>query len=137
MIDDKGPAQQGIIDVRSIVNVTQVHLNVSQELIITTEDKVQLCLSKHLRTVEKRRNWIAPLGVLIPIVVTLVTSTFRDFIIEAATWRAVFILVGVLSFGWLGWSVWEALQSGNVEDIVVELKKGSQIGTTPSERSGG
>lgn len=39
-----------------LITVSEVNLNVSQGIIITTEDKVQICLSKHLKRMEKRRN---------------------------------------------------------------------------------
>ena len=111
------------------INVSEVHLNVSQEVIITTEDKIRICLSEHLKLMEKKRAWIAPLGILIAIVVTLVTSTFRDIGLDAATWRAIFVIAGILSFGWLIWSIKEGWKSKKLEDIVAELKKGAKIKT--------
>jgi hypothetical protein len=114
----------------SLINVSEVHLNVSQEVIITTEDKIRICLSEHLKQMEKKRGWIAPSGILIAIVVALVTSTFKDkFGLDAATWRAIFILSGIVSIGWLIWSIKEAWKSEKLADIVAELKKGSGIKT--------
>jgi hypothetical protein len=88
-----------------MVNVSDVHINVSQNLIITTEDKLRLCLSEHLKRMERKNSWITPLGILIAILVTLVTSTFKDVGLSADTWRAIFIIAGVLSLGWLIWSI--------------------------------
>lgn len=113
--------------VGQLINVSEVHLNVSQEVIITTEDKIRICLSEHLKRMEKKRGWIAPSGIFITIVIVLITSTFKDIGIDAATWRAIFILSGIISAGWLIWSIREALKSEKIEDIVSELKKGSGI----------
>jgi hypothetical protein len=133
MNEQTRPPEKAKIDTEflasQLVNVAEVHLNVSQELIITTEDKVRICLSEHLKRMEKKHGWIAPLGIFIAIVVTFVTSTFKDIGLDAATWRAIFILAGIISFGWLVWSVKEAWRSEKLEDIVGELKKGSQIKT--------
>jgi hypothetical protein len=68
---------------------------------------------------EKKRGWIAPSGILITIVVALVTSTFRDkFGLDGATWRAIFILSGIISIGWLIRSIKEAWKSEKLADIV-------------------
>jgi hypothetical protein len=109
-----------------MVNVSDVHINVSQNLIITTEDKLRLCLSEHLKRMERKNSWITPLGILIAILVTLVTSTFKDVGLSADTWRAIFIIAGVLSLGWLIWSIKEAWKSEKIEDIVEELKRTKQ-----------
>lgn len=115
--------------IENLIKVYKVHLNLSQEVIITTEDKVKLCLSEHLKRMEKRKSWIAPLGILLAITVTLVTSSFKDVGLNSATWKAIFIITGLISFGWLTYSVWEACHSKKMIDIISELKKDS----TPME----
>ena len=118
---EKTPFHQSTIDtgsIESLVNVSEVHLNVSQEVIVTTEDKMRLCLSEHLKRMEKRKSWVAPLGILGAIVVTLVTSTFKDMGLDAATWKAVFIITGLISLCWLIHSVKESWNSEKMEDII-------------------
>jgi len=121
--------------INQIINVSEVYANVSQKVIITTEDKIHICLSEHLKRMEKKRGWIAPSGILVAIVVALVTSTFRDIGLDAATWRAIFVLSSIISFGWLMWSIKEAWKSEKSEDIVAELKKGSGIKTINNSAS--
>ena len=111
--------------IENLIKVYKLHLNLSQEVIITTEDKIKLCLSEHLKRMEKRKGWIAPLGILLAIIVTLVTSSFEDVGLNSATWKAVFIITGLISFGWLICSVWEACHSKKMIDIISELKKDS------------
>jgi hypothetical protein len=74
---------------------------------------------------EKKRNWIAPLGILVTIIVTLVTSDFKNVGLNAATWQSMFIIAGLISLGWLVYCVKEAWQSKDIEDIIDELKKDS------------
>ena len=140
MNEEKVSPIQANIDISSIgsqlVNVSEVHLNVSQEVIITTEDKVHICLSEHLKRMEKKHSWIAPFGIFITIVITLATSTFTDIGVDAATWRAIFIIAGVISFIWLVQAVIVAVKSEKLEDIVAELKKGSPIKPKPDSRAG-
>jgi len=85
---------------------------------------------------ERRRSWIAPLGIVVTIVVTIVTSTFKDVGLSADTWYAIFIIVGFLSFVWLVWSIKEVLKSEKIEDIVEELKKGSRSKSKTGEVAG-
>jgi len=88
-MDEQSPPAETQIDTESLTNqlviVSSVSLNVSQNLIITTEDKVRLCLSEHLDRMQKRRGWIAPLGILVTILLTLITSTFRNVGLSTAT----------------------------------------------------
>lgn len=129
------PPKKTNIDTESMVNqlvdVSELHLNVSQEVIITTEDKIRLCLSEHLKRIEKRRAWLAPLGILIAIVLTLITSSFKENVLNltADTWHAIFIIAGLMCLVWLIRSVVEALKSVKIEDVVGQLKKSSHIKT--------
>ncbi|OGH05861.1 MAG: hypothetical protein A2W22_05405 [Candidatus Levybacteria bacterium RBG_16_35_11] len=114
---------------RKIITVSEVNLNLSQGIIITTENKVRICLSDHLKRMEKKKGWLAPFGIFVTVIVVLLTSTFKDVGLDSATWHAIFIIAGLISFGWLLLSIREALQSEKVDDIVNELKKGAQIKT--------
>jgi len=101
---------------------SRVHWNVAQEVITITEDKLKLCLSQYLKRAEKKRGWATPLGILLPIVLTLVTTTFKDFGLDAATWRAMFIIGGLLTFFWLVKSLSDALRALDMNDLVRQLK---------------
>ena len=109
-----------------LMDVSEVHLNLSNEVIITTEDKVRLCLAEHLTRVEKKGAWVAPLGILIAIVVTLTTTTFKKIIFSAETWEAIFIISALISFCWLIRAIIYSIKSEKAEDIVDKLKKGSR-----------
>ena len=135
MNEPNEPPEKAEIAIESIagqlMSVSGIHINVSQEVIITTEDKVRLCLSEHLKSLEKKSSWIAPLGILIAIVVTLSTSTFRQKLFSADTWFAIFVIAGLISLLWLIISVVRACRSRKLEDIIAELKKESRLKTVP------
>lgn len=115
------------IDISSIgsqlVEVSDVHLNVNQEVVITTEDKMRLCLTQHLNRMERKRAWIAPFGVFIAIITALASATFIDTFLKADTWKAIFILSGLISFVWLLLTIKDAFIAETIDDVVVELKK--------------
>jgi hypothetical protein len=106
-----------------LVQNTRVHINVTQEVIVVTEDKVRLCLHNHLVRLEARNRWIAPAGILLTIVVAFATTTFRDFVLPASTWQAVFFLFGLFSFGWLIKALLNARGAPTLEDVLGELKR--------------
>jgi threonine/homoserine/homoserine lactone efflux protein len=103
-------------------------LNVKQALIITTEDRVRIHLSNHLSKVEKRKGWIAPSGILLSIIVTLITAKFKDgsIIFSASTWEAIFVIAGILCFGWLIYAGWQAWKSESIDDLIERLKRESK-----------
>jgi hypothetical protein len=113
--------EKALLD-RLLVDVKSVNFNVSQDLIVTTEDKVSLCLKEHLEYVEKKRAWVTPLGIFLTIIATLVTTTFKDVGLSADTWQAIFIIIGVLSFGWFISAAYKSRKARTIEDIIKKLK---------------
>jgi len=104
---------------------SQVVYNVSQEYITTTGDKIRLCMHSHIEHLGRRRAWTTPLGIFLTILVTLVTTTFKDAILlSAQTWQAIFIIAGGLSVLWLIWSLIKMPKAETEEDIVKALKEG-------------
>ncbi|SPF47660.1 hypothetical protein SBDP1_680001 [Syntrophobacter sp. SbD1] len=69
-----------------IIQNTELSMNLGQKIITTTEDKVRLAVLTHLQRLERRHLWIAPAGILIPILAAFVTADFKDvWFIKAAT----------------------------------------------------
>jgi Flp pilus assembly protein TadB len=119
--------QEKKIDAQSLaqklaVDVKKVNVNVSQEMIIITEDKVKLCLMKYLENMEKRSSWTTPLAIFLTVVVTLLTTSFKVFIVSSEVWQAVFIIIGGLSLFWLIISLYKRPKAKKIEDVIKELK---------------
>ncbi|MBQ4798105.1 hypothetical protein J8L73_02945 [Pseudoalteromonas sp. MMG006] len=110
--------------VQETVEVTDVHSNLSQEVIKITTDKLKLILKDYLVSMEKKKEWIAPLGIVLTLLVVLITTTFQKAYFSADTWKAIFIILLVLSIAWLIKSGWGAYKSPSVEDIVQKIKSG-------------
>jgi Flp pilus assembly protein TadB len=108
--------------IASAIEVKKVHLNVSQEVIVTTEDKVKLCLQKHLQYLEKKRGWSTPLGIFLTVIAALITTNFKNIGLTSDTWQAIFIIIGALSLVWLSLSIYQATKVETIEDIIAELK---------------
>lgn len=103
--------------------IKTVHTNIDQELIVTTEDKVRLCLNTHLHRAERRREWIAPLGLLISVIGMFVSADFKNAAgLSAAEWRAFFFVSGLISAGWLLYAISLATNPPTVDTMIQELK---------------
>ena len=105
-----------------LIQDTELSINLGQQIITTTEDKVRLAVVTHLQRLEHRRVWIAPAGILITILAAFVTADFKDVGLPAATWRAFFMFCGLAASVWLAVTVVQALRSPTVEDFVSALK---------------
>lgn len=86
---------------RKTVDIKTVHSNVDQQLIQITEDKLRLILNDHVKCMERKSEWVAPLGILLTIIVTFSTTDFKDIYFSADTWKAIFIMSGMLTCVWL------------------------------------
>lgn len=113
-----------------IVQNTTLHLNLSQDAIVITEDKIRLCLIEHLGRIEAKKDWVAPTGVLLTLLITFATTTFQDFGLKAATWQSIFIISTVLSIGWLLGAIRKAWNAPSVKDLVATMKR---AGATQSQ----
>jgi hypothetical protein len=109
-----------------LVQHTNFHVNLGQDAIIITEDKVRLCLMTHLNRVEDRRQWIAPAGILATLLVVFPTTTFNDFWgLKAAVWQAIAVVSAILTFAWLVKSGFKALNAKTLDDVIGEMKRAS------------
>lgn len=110
---------------KMIFNNSKVRSTLGEIIIITTEDKIQLCLLKHLGDLEEKRGWITPFSLLITIIVTFLTTDFKDWWFKKETWEAVFLLAGVFFLMWLLWATKKAWPIKTVKDVLEEIKESS------------
>lgn len=119
--------------------VNKVHANVSQELMVLTEDKVHLCLKNHLDNLQAQTAWHTPSALFLSILVTFATTTFRDvFYLKGDTWQGFFLFCGVASAAWTIATVFTAIRTPSkkavIQDILNELKKQRVVVDTPPAR---
>lgn len=116
----------GTINVQKEISAAvTVHKNLGQEVMVTTEDKVRLCLIEHRQSLRAKNKWTVPLGIFATLVVALCAADFRQFIVSADVWKALFILSTVVTFIWLARSGYHAYvhrKGGDIDEIVLALK---------------
>jgi hypothetical protein len=66
----------------------------------------------------------APLAIFLTIVVIFPTTTFHDFMfISADTWKALFMLSGIVSFMWFLLAVRDSMITSSLDNVIAEIKK--------------
>ena len=56
------------------------------------------------------------------------TTTFNDFVLSGATWKAIFIITGIGSAGWLFQALLALRNKTTIEDLIDEIKTGNRCG---------
>ena len=100
----------------------EIFPNLNQQVIMTTEDRLRICLIENLKKAEKKYDWIAPFGILIAIVTTFVTTSFKNVVLSSQTWEAIFIIGGIASFIWLIIALKHAFIKINLDHIISDIK---------------
>ena len=82
-----------------------LHLNIKQRIIVTTQDKAKIVIGDALARAHPPADWKTPLGLTLAIGSMFVVSDFKrvgEFTPD--TWRAFFMFCGVLCLIWLVWA---------------------------------
>lgn len=110
------------------VETEKVYNNTSQNLIRITEDKLENILTNHFSNVRKKGDWKAPLGIIVSIVLALISSQFQDALfLEAAVWKAVFIISLVISIAWFGCQIYHCVKiDSSLKTLMDKIKNVNQ-----------
>lgn len=111
---------------QELVKYEKVHVNVSQSLIITTEDRMLLWLNEVQAKSKANKDWIAPLSLCIAITLTLTTASFKNFILPSDTWYAIFIIADIFSLILLIKSLLSLKKPVNLIEEISKLRTFSQ-----------
>ena len=116
-----------IAPLEGLANVSELSINVSQKVIIASEDKVRLCLVEHLKSTEKKKGWVTPMGLFLAMAGTLITANFRDILLSASSWATVYLIAALVFLAWLVYAIIQARHSESIDDVIAALKKGAVI----------
>lgn len=102
-----------------------IHKNLGQEVLVTTVDKVKLCLINNRDCLTAKKEWITPFGIFLALVTTLIAAEFRKFIFEPNVWTSVYVIGAIISLIWFlraGYSAYKNRNSGSLDNLVNEIK---------------
>ena len=103
----------------------RTHLsNLSQGTIVTTEDRIQLCLQNAIDRLKAKGECWTPLALSATLILTLTTAEFKDLFIPSETWLAIFLFATAVSLIWTSRAIWKAARvKVSVESIVSCIKQ--------------
>jgi len=102
-----------------------VHVNLGQEMMVLTEDRLRLELNELSDSAKHRQSWHAPAGVLMTEVAAFVTSSFHDTIgISGQQWQAFFRALIIATVIWLLVALVRGRRSSSADSLIERLKTG-------------
>ncbi|MDD1748644.1 MAG: hypothetical protein LUO89_02100 [Methanothrix sp.] len=99
-------------------------LNVRDDYLVISEDKLHIHITKTLDKAKRRRDWITPLGISVSLLMAvLAADTFRSFIFPPSVWKLIFINGLILALVWLVISLLKCSKPETVDQIIERIKK--------------
>jgi len=101
------------------------HSNVKQEFIRTTADKINLALIDLKDILRAKNGWSTPVGIFFALLLPLITAEkFKDFFgVSAATWKAIVVLLTIISGAWSFWNIKVAVSHSKDNENKIFLDK--------------
>ncbi len=82
------------------IPVERISENLSTHIITTNEDKLRNILDRYERKIADKGKFVTYLSVAMTLLISLLTSDFKDFIlVPAVVWRGLFVLGFIVSIG--------------------------------------
>ncbi len=75
-----------------------IHKNLTQDVLVTTEDKMKLTLIEYREILASRAEWLGAGTLVLSFLSSLLLTTFKDIgPLKATTWQAIYFIFFVLS----------------------------------------
>jgi len=100
-----------------------VNINLQQEVIVITTDRLNLVLNETKEIIEQQKEWQTPCGILIACILALCSADFKDFVLSKYCWQAIFVLISLWSFLWLIKSLIKFFKNRGKDDIDVIIEQ--------------
>lgn len=111
-----------VIDLGQIT-ADKVTINTSVRVIAITEDKLKLALLERREMLGRRDSWVAPFGIFISILVTILTTDFHKFLVAATVWEAIFYITLLLTLCWLWYALKNRPKVESIDNFIQQIKK--------------
>ena len=86
------------LDQEDLKSEVIIHKNLTQDVLLTTEDKMRLALIEYRDVLTARSEWLSAAVLVLSFLSSLLLSNFKDVgPISAATWQAIYFIFLVLA----------------------------------------
>lgn len=101
--------------------------NTKSNVIEITEDKARNILNSHFLKMEKSKDWIGAAALSITLILSLLTADFKNWLLSADTWKAIFVILLIASILYLFYTIHNARKSkDSVDNIIHDLENKRQ-----------
>jgi hypothetical protein len=119
------------IDLDELAGDITIHKNLTQEVIMTTEDKLRLALIEHQGMLSSKKEWISGATLSLSLLSSLLLTNFKDGLgLSADTWRAAYGLFFAMALFWFLNSLYKLFKNRkrmSVDYLINEIQqKGRQ-----------
>lgn len=107
-----------------LVVVENTIKNTSVNVISIIEDKLENILNKHFAKLKRANDWVGAAAFFATVLATLLTSDFHKTLgFEPAVFQAIFIILLIVSFGYLCYTIVNAIVNRvSVKKIIKDIK---------------
>ena len=123
------------LDINSeLVDDLALNVNVKQEVVITTVDKLKICLTDHRDALLAGREWVSMLGLSLSLFATLTAATFSDLWMPAEYWGATYLIAGLLSAAYTVVLFVRAIKGalqGGIDGLIDKISNRSKASSDP------
>ena len=119
----KNMGKQDLLNI-DLTDNRNVFQNTAQDYIVTTKDKVELVLLKTEKSLLAKKSWITPLSLVITCIIALSSADFKDFVLSASEWKAIFEISTIACTIWLIRTIiiaWNNRNKGNIQEIINQI----------------
>ena len=111
-----------------------IHKNLTQDVLLTTEDKMKLTLIEYKEILAPRGEWLGAALTAFSLLGSLLVSNFKDVgPLKAATWQAIYGMFFVLFFYRFVAGLVKMYKNRNKVDINYIIKQIKQSGNSDEE----
>jgi hypothetical protein len=125
----KTPKKGAVIELEELTSDFKIHKNLTQDVILTTQDKLRLALIEHRDVLSSKREWISAGSLALSFLSTILLANFKDGLgLSADTWRALYGLFFSLALVWLINSLVMLVKNRKRRDIDYLIKEIKTMG---------
>jgi len=104
-----------------------IHKNVTDEYLFIATDKLRLCLIEYQDILTAKIKWIAPAGLVLSFLASIVAAEFKDSLgLRADIWETIFVIGLVASGIWMLialYKLWDSRKKGDIEFLIQQIRK--------------
>lgn len=107
-----------------------VYQNITQDVVFITKDKLELVLIKAEKCLSQKKAWIAPLGLVVSCLLSILSADFKNFFFPSSVWYSIFIMTTFICFFWFCYTIYVTFRNknkGNIEDIINKIIAESKV----------